>query len=79
MTLTTESIQAAREWFATNALACIHEASTGKVRVNDLPKYISECTQLHEDALVGKLDHTFTFWQRAHFIQTGECVPLLSK
>ena len=28
-------------------------------------------------ALAGEFDHTFTFMQRAHYMQTGECVALL--
>lgn len=75
--LTQESIQAARQWFADNALACIAEAREGAVKVNDPEAYYLECRQRHEDALAGKYDHTFTFVQRAHFIQTGEMRALL--
>lgn len=76
-TLTQESIQAARQWFADNATACIAEAQSGAVFVNDLPAYIDWQKKRHADALTGKFDSSFTFRQRAYFIQTGECVALL--
>jgi hypothetical protein len=76
-TITPESMQAAREWFAANALACIEEVKTGKVKVNDPKRYFAWCQQRHADALAGKNDHTLAFLQRAYFIQTGECPALL--
>jgi len=78
MQLTPESIQAARQWYADNALACIAEAREGKVKVNDPEAYYLECRQRHADALAGKFDSSLAFRQRAQFIQTGECVPILS-
>lgn len=77
--LTPASVQAAREWYAKNALACIAEAESGEVRVNDKSRYIADCLARRDAALVGEYDCTFAFWQRAYLIQTGECVPLLSK
>jgi hypothetical protein len=77
--LTPETMQATREWYAENARQCIAEAESGAVRVNDLPSYVAWREQAIADSLAGKGDHTFAFLQRAHFIQTGECVPLLSK
>jgi hypothetical protein len=74
--ITAESIQATRQWFADNAQACIDEAVSGEVRVNDLESYIEWNKQRIVDALAGKGDYTFTFAQRAHYIQTGECLPL---
>ena len=78
VTLTESTIQATREWFAANALACIAEAVSGEVFVNDLPAYIEWRMESHAESLAGKWDHTFTFLQRAHYLQTGECVSLLS-
>jgi len=77
MNITPEAMLAARQWFADNAQACIAEAERGEVRVNDLAGYIASRRQDAADALAGKHDHTFAFRQRAQYIQTGECVPLL--
>lgn len=75
--LTQASIQAARQWFADNALTCIAEVESGAVRVNDPQAYFASRRQQHADALAGKYDHSLAFLQRAHYIQTGQCVPLL--
>jgi len=77
MTLTPETIQATRQWFADNAAACIAEVEAGRVWVNDPARYFAHQRQAAADSLAGKYDHTFTFLQRAHYIQTGECVPFL--
>lgn len=76
-TLNQKAIQAARQWCADNATACIAEAQSGEVFVNDLPSYIDWQNKRAADALAGKFDSSFTLRQRAHFIQTGECVALL--
>lgn len=77
VTLTSETILTTRQWFADNDQACIDEAVSGQVRVNDLPSFIEWKKQSIVDGLAGKWDHTFTFLQRAYFIQTGESVALL--
>jgi hypothetical protein len=77
--ITEESMQKAREWFADNAQACIDEVRNGNVIVNDPETYYEWCEERKRDAAEGRIDHTFTFLQRAHFIQTGECVPLFSR
>lgn len=77
VTLTQETIIAARQWFADNAQACIDEVTSGAVRVNDPETYFEWRRQSAADSLAGKNDHTFTFMQRAHYIQTGESVALL--
>lgn len=76
--LTEETIIKTRKWFAQNCLDCIEEAESGKVFVNDLDTYRQWRLQSREDDLNGKNDNTFTFLQRAHFIQTGESVPMFS-
>jgi hypothetical protein len=76
--ITQDSIMATREHFAANAQACIDEAVSGAVKVNDLPNYIEWRKEQIADALAGKDDHTFTFVQCAHWIQTGECIGLFS-
>ena len=75
--LTPETIRATRQWFADNAHACIAEAQSGEVRVNDLPAYVEWCEQSAAAALRGDYDHSLTFRQRATYIQTGECPALL--
>ena len=77
VTLTTETIQSTRQWFADNAQACIDEAVSGDVKVNDLIGYIERQEQRIDECLSGVWDQTFTFLQRAYYIQTGESVALL--
>lgn len=76
--LTPETIQATRQWFADNARACIEEMESGAVRVNDPESYRAWCEERARDALAGASDRSLTFIQRAYYIQTGECVPMLS-
>lgn len=77
--LTPETMQRTREWFADNSRKCIEEAQSGHTRVNDLESYVAWREQCAADSLAGKGDHTFAFLQRAHFMQTGTMIPLLSK
>lgn len=79
LTLTVESVHAAREWFARNAYACIAEAASGRVRVNDFNKYVAWRAGQIDAALAGEIDDSFAFWQRAYYIQTGECPSFLPK
>jgi hypothetical protein len=76
--LTEESIQKTRKWFSDNAIACIEEVENGKVRVNDCEKYFEMRNKQAKEYLEGKHEITFTFLQRAYFIQTGESVALLA-
>jgi hypothetical protein len=76
--ITDASMQATREWFAENQLACIRDVESGEVKVNDRERYFAWCIQQRQDALAGRWDHTATFLQRAYFIQTGDCPALLS-
>lgn len=76
--LTQETITTTRQWFADNCQACINDAISGAQKVNDLVYYVNKKTEHKADALSGKWDHTFSFLQRAHFVQTGECVALLN-
>lgn len=43
----------------------------------DLPRYLEWCEANAIAALAGEHDHTFTFLQRAHYLETGESVALL--
>lgn len=74
-----EHIEATRQWFADNALACIAEVESGEVKVNDPGAYFEWRRQERADALAGKFDHTFAFRQRAHQRLTGVCVPFFAE
>jgi hypothetical protein len=75
--LTDESIQKTREWFHDNAIACIEEVKSGKVKVNDCESYFEWRNREAKEYLEGCHDRTLTFLQRAYFIQTGESVAML--
>lgn len=78
--LTQETILTTRKHFADNAQGCIDEVLSGNVV---LPSHTSQDIyfkwqrQRMADSLDGFNDHTWTFLQRAYWIQTGECVALL--
>lgn len=72
------TIVTTRQWFADNAQACIDEVLSGEVRVNDVASYVQWRKQQIVDSLSGACDHTFTFVQRAHTIQTGECIAFFN-
>ena len=75
--LTEASMQAARQWYVDHAQRCIDEVESGAVEVNDVEVYYKWCKGLAEQAMRGDYDHTLSFLQRAHYIQTGECIALL--
>lgn len=77
MMFTEETIMKTRQWFHDSSLICIEEVKSGKFKVNNPEKYFAERLQNAKDSLAGKHDHTLTFRQRAHFIQTGEFPPIL--
>lgn len=77
MTCTPEITQRTREHFADIARGCIADAESGDVWVRDLDEYREWQLEMICDGLAGKYDHTFTFRQRAQWLATGECVPLL--
>jgi hypothetical protein len=79
-----QAINAARKWFADNALACAMAAHSrsdsvvlqnGEFYVNDLDNYRDGQQRLASEYLAGMYDHTFTILQMAY--QTGACVALL--
>lgn len=78
--ITEESISACRQWFADNLQAQIDEVSAGVVKLPAhvvFDEYQANKMQNKEAAMSGEYDHTFTFMQRAYYIQTGESVALL--
>lgn len=77
MAYSAEIIAATREDFARIDRECITAAAAGEFHVNNLKSYIADREASIRDCLAGKHDHTLTFAQHAHFLATGECVPLL--
>lgn len=75
--LTQETVVRTRQWFADNARECVVAATEGEFHVNDLPRYARDQEASAVAFLAGERDHTFTFWQRAVYLQTGECPALL--
>lgn len=75
--LTPETMQRTREHFVDIYRECIAEAESGKVWVRNVAEYREWMLSNIADTLAGKSDHTFTFFQRAHWLQTGECVALI--
>lgn len=78
--ITEQSILACRQWFADNADGCVREAEDGTAPLAShypLERYRIEKAEDKRKALAGEYDHTFTFMQRAYYIQTGESVALL--
>jgi hypothetical protein len=76
--LSVDTMQQTRQHFADNSMACINEVLSGSVKVNDKEEYFAWMRSNARCALSGKLDHTFTFLQRAYWLQTGEMVALLT-
>lgn len=76
--ITDETIIKTRQWYVANQQACIEEARSGTVKVNDLYVYEDRCNKNITAIYKGKWDRTFAFMQRAYFIQTGKDLPLLS-
>lgn len=88
--ITQETIVRTRRHFADNCTLCAASAieygsiskdqlQEGKFFVNDLAGYIADRQAVALDFIEGKNDNSFTFWQRAHWLQTGECIALFSK
>ena len=77
--LTDASMAAARQWYADNWRACLAAAESGEQRVNDLASYRAWCERAAEQAMDESRAPSFAMLQRAHFIQTGESIPLLPK
>lgn len=76
--LTTEIINRTRQHFINVCLACIDEVITGKVKVNDINKYITWQKEKIEYFREGKGDSTLHFCQMAYYFQSGISVPILN-
>lgn len=77
MTFPAHVIEATRRHFHDLSLLCMAEAAEGIFRVNEPDEYYATCWRLAGEHLSGKWDHTLTFRQYAHYLQTGQCVALL--
>lgn len=78
--ITQKSIMACRQWFIDNQQACIDGALDGTLGLAshvDVALYVADCKAKQRHYLLGGIDHTFTFMQRAYYIQSGESVALL--
>lgn len=78
--LTQETILATRQHFADNAQGCISEVLSGEVKLpsqTDQKEYFRQQRVRAINHLAGNYDHTWTFLQRAYWIQTGDDVALL--
>ncbi len=75
-----ETIKRTRKHFASLHIACAREAKGGKTWINPsygLERYISEEVKRAKQTMRGGSDHTLTFLQYAHFLETGESVAIL--
>lgn len=82
MVLTAETIQATRQHFAENIDAQKAEIESGAVKLpdhNPKEKHFAWLDERKAAGLAGEYDHSLTFLQRAHWIQTGEMIALLPK
>lgn len=75
--ITQETILKTRQHFIDICYGCIKEAQSGDVYVNDIDDYVAWRHSQITEYMMGKNDHTVTFQQRALWIQTGECRPIL--
>lgn len=75
--ITQETIEATRQYYINLYRACIEDATSGRVRVNDLAKYVESEERHIARMMAGESDHTLTFVQHALYIQTGECIGIL--
>lgn len=79
MVCSEEIINKTREHFAVIHRRCIDNVRNGTKVVNNPESYIAWRETAIKDGLAGKYDHTLSFQQMAHYLETGECVSLLSK
>ena len=76
--ITADTIQRTREHFASLGRACIEDARNGATPVTNLQSFVAWQEGMIAGYLAGASDHTFTFMQRAHWLQAGECLSLLA-
>ncbi len=76
--LTPETIEKTKRHFVDIFQGCIDEAETGKTKVNDLQSYRQKM-QERIDAMMNEKPVSFTFFQRAYWIQTGKSIAMFSR
>ena len=74
-----ETILATRKYGAAQCQACIDEAVSGKVRVNDIEAYREHQQGQINKYESGAYDGALHFLQKAIYIQYGTSVPMFSK
>lgn len=82
VTLSEDTIIKTRLQKIQNCKGCIDEVLSGKVYLNPeygIERYTQEMQNEACDIAKGKHDHYLAFIQTAYYIQSGECVPVLSK
>lgn len=72
-------IQRTRDLLIAEAQAVIDATLSGQDRPNNPEKWIAYWQRHIEDVREGRADRTFYFRQRAHYLDTGECVPVLAR
>jgi hypothetical protein len=78
--LTPETIEKTRKHFADNQLKCVNDVNEGVITLPDHvseESYFESCVRKADQFMSGDFDHSFTFLQRAYWIQTGKDVALL--
>ena len=73
----TELVRLTRFYSANQCLECIDEAVNDEVYINDIDLYIIYKMDVICDYLNGEYDHGLGFWQTKHWLETGECIPIL--
>lgn len=79
VTITPETVARTREHFVANKRECIAAAQCGEMYVKDIASYVQRTEETIAHIEAGGWDHTFTFMQRAHWLQTGVDIPLLPR
>lgn len=77
--ITADTVIKTREYGIKQCQACIDEAVSGKVRVNDIESYIEKQKADMEKYSSGYYDDNLHFLSKAIYIQFGKSVPIMSK
>lgn len=78
------TITATWQALADSSQRCIDEVLSGDVFVNDQDSYIQGCKERKQQMLDNKADKVIPsgcelwWWQKAYYIQSGECVGILA-
>jgi len=75
--LTPEIIEETKQWYVDLYNACIKEAVSGEVRVNNLQSYVEWQEKCISDIVEGRQRISLSFLQQAYYLQTGKSIALL--